>query len=348
MKRITLSLIKAIKLCCMIFLALLATALSSCNKEALPLEEEAIRDSDGIQRLATNTMDSDGIQTPATNTIVFEGRMIEIKEGRLIFQSLEDIAFVESRLLQSGELGEWFDQQEYYQSANEAYLALSEEAVIDRNGDISEFSAYAFVKNDGGNLFLGAVIDDPAIRHLANERGILQVGDEVYQIFREMAVVANVETFFSLTIEELLNSPDKIRKIKIKRRLVSEEHDVRVNIDVCQGDYENKRRVKGELEERSSLFSQNVNCIARTKHFKKGAFGIYYGEKADQLSQFGCLSVNGNNGICFEVDKTLSNRQEIDRTFFSGDNAFISGGNTVRHYAREGTIDGECFTQAPE
>ncbi|MBX2926486.1 MAG: hypothetical protein KF852_01515 [Saprospiraceae bacterium] len=216
---------------------------------------------------------------------------------------------------------------------------------------MTPFADFAYMNEDGLVL---PVVDDPAWKHLANSKGMFQVGDVTYKITREEAVGASGYSLSSNTTDIL--SLATVR-IPIKRNAAAPDVvEFRALVDECSDWYRpndnQRRRVRGQLRTQSPLFSSIVNCILETKHFKFVGLGWFL-NAATELRQTGCVSVNNNAGVCFPANQTLFGQHSIEIVFFSGNNAFISsiGSTAGIHFAETGSGNNNnktCVTFHPQ
>lgn len=81
----------------------------------------------------------------SADVLSYQGHEISITDGRLVFPSLEVALFFDHELKENPEVARpWFNQISNYTSANSAYHNLTEEDVIKANGNLEDFSAFAF------------------------------------------------------------------------------------------------------------------------------------------------------------------------------------------------------------
>ena len=189
------------------------------------------------------------------------------------------------------------------------------------------------------------VVDDPVWSRIANAEGMFQVGEIVYKVFKDEAVGVEKGLYDLRGVHAFTESADAVR-IPIRRRMLQAgELDFRGTVTDCETEYRNgdnkKRQLKGRIREQNVLFSDNVNCIADTRVFR----GIFR-QRASRLEQNGCLSVNGDLGTCYTVQRGRDRTSKIQRTFFTGPSAYVTleQGSTVLHRAiDDDPVD--CFTQ---
>lgn len=258
----------------------------------------------------------------ATQSFKYGDRTVLLKEGMLVFSSEADAAYFEQEAVANKQaILQWLAALPEFTSSEEAYHGLDENDYEAAGRSMAPFSDFAYMDEDGLVL---PVVDDPAWKHLANSNGMFQVGDVTYKITREAAVGARSYAL-SANAADILSQATV--RIPIKRNAAPPDVvEFRELVDECKAEYrpegENRRRVRGQLRTQSSLFSSNVNCILETKHFKSTVGWWLF--KATELRQTGCISVNGNSGLCFPANQTLNNEHSIEIVFFSGNNAFIT------------------------
>lgn len=282
----------------------------------------------------------------ASEKISFQGRVAHVKNGRLIFPSVEAAVFFQNALKkESPELQASLASLKGFTSSWEAFERFTDECTeAGKLLDLTAHQAYAhLIRDKKGEVYLEPVVDDPALRYLTNADGVFQIDERVYKVAFEAASVLDAQQYDTHGFSAAM----AVEQIPIIRHKVRSYE--KVNIDACDGRYDNnKRKVNGELEERSDLFSSNVNCIVRTKHHVRVGF-VWFRQNVDFLAQSGGISVNYNPNY-WVVDASNSNpTSEISKTFFSGPNAFIYQGS-ARHWAYNNNNPqnvGECYTYAP-
>lgn len=283
----------------------------------------------------------------STQSFKYEDRTVLLKEGMLVFSSEADAAYFEQEAVANKQaILQWLAALPEFTSSEEAYHGLDENDYEAAGRSMAPFSDFAYMDEDGLVL---PVVDDPAWKHLANSKGMFQVGDVTYKITREAAVGARSYAL-SANASDILSQATV--RIPIKRNAARPDAvEFRELIDECKDWYrpndDQRRRVRGQLRTQSSLFSSIVNCILETKHFKFVGVGWFL-NAADELRQTGCISVNGNGGTCFSADQTISGHS-IEIVFFSGQNAFITfiEATAGEHFAKTGLGSNNnktCFT----
>ncbi|MEZ5043342.1 MAG: hypothetical protein R2828_25825 [Saprospiraceae bacterium] len=272
----------------------------------------------------------------------FNGTSFSILDGRILINSQEEARILEEAvLLNQEEASQLFNNIPEYISAEQAYLSING-TKLKSEKDFEAFSSIAFFEKLAGDEYLEPVIDNLALRFIANHQRIFQIADRIYEITRDYGISIPADVYFHLSNEEKLNHPEAII-IPIFRKTISRTL-MKDNVGRCRGNYENDRRVTGELEETHPFLNSSVtNLLVRTKHFKKGFLGRYYGERADELRHNGDLVVNHNNStFTFSVNQVRTNEQNFGTLFF-----FNTGNPTIEagfadNFAREGGISGNC------
>jgi len=188
------------------------------------------------------------------------------------------------------------------------------------------------------------VVDDPVWSRIANAEGMFQVGEIVYKVFKDEAVGVEKGLYDLRGVHAFTESADAVR-IPIRRKMLEAgELDFRGTIVDCETKYKRGRKnrtLKGRIREQNALFGPNVKCVADTRVFQ----GIFRKE-VSRLEQQGCLSVNGDLGSCYTVQRGTNNTSKIQRTFYEGADAYVTPdqGSTVLHRAIDGG-NRDCFTQ---
>lgn len=280
----------------------------------------------------------------ATQSFKYGDRTVLLKEGMLFFSSEADAAYFEQEAVANKEaVLQWLAALPEFTSSEEAYHGLDENDFEAAGRSMAPFSDFAYMDED--SLVL-PVIDDPAWKHLANSKGMFQVGDVTYKITREAAVGARSYSLSSGTADILSQATVRI---PIKRNAASPDAvEFRGLVTECKDWYrpdDLRRRVRGQLRTQASLFSPMVNCILETKHFRFFGLGWFL-FNATELRQTGCVQVLNTNFDCISANETQMPGNSIEIVFFSGENAEIAPSfNTAgTHFARTGTGDNNSKT----
>lgn len=251
----------------------------------------------------------------SSQKIDFKGVALKVVDGRIMINSIEDAAKLEDLISEDFIAAEdFFNQIDRFTSAGKAYSKITPEWFTTREGNITELKRVARKEIfQDGEEYVVPVIDDPAWSLVANEEAIFQVGEHIQYITVDTRYSIPMNFWETHSLSDILHKRE-VEKFPIHRKLV--EVTMRANVDTCEEDYRdgnnNRKRVRGELEQRSSLFNNSIRCIVRTKHFTRVLFG-WVGDNADFLEHNGCVELNINcNSVCYTVDKGLSNRQNID------------------------------------
>lgn len=209
---------------------LLCFWVTSCSKE-----ENLVKDSDR--------------GSSCNFTLDYKGITVLVKDGRLVFNSVEEASFMELEAVKSPEeFLQWIKSIPGFMSSEDAYLSINEDTYLSTGHNLQVFEGCAYLDDE----VLMPVVDDPAWRHLANANGIFQVGYTVYKISRDKVFSIHESSY----AKGGFNHSEDMAYIPIKRNILSQwegEVEFRVTVVDCETEYTNgegkPRQLKGRIRE---------------------------------------------------------------------------------------------------
>ena len=232
-------------------------------------------------------------------------------QGWLVFTDQEQFISTMQSLYQDRERLESYDQQHGYTAYFNAWRAIGEEEYetlvpnVLAEEPLGDFSHLIFFTRNANREWEEQMqIDQPVIQFLANDKGLLQVGDSLKKFTYNWVVSVPVSdailvnklqatTDFSESFWQPYRSP--ITRSKIQETVLS----TRAGINEASAQYKpnnlNLRRVWGRTTMVEASEGVNLVVTSETKHQRRIA-GIWVGDEAPTLIHQSSGSVNWGNG----------------------------------------------------
>lgn len=258
---------------------------------------------------------------------------VSMENGMLKFETREDLDETLKYMVQENQEG-IFDFEDHFQgflSNKTAFDALTEEDLIKKNGDMSEFESIAHFLEVDGEKYLEPVIDSRLMQQIANQVGVFMVGDVVYKITYSNYLEINSDDY----LESM--SQKELEGIAITNHPIIRDNS-KSTVAYCSKVYAYKRgkqyRKMISRWEIDPVYYSPISSVTtayiRTSNYKRGAFGAWYKDFAYKLEHSGSASLVGINQSGNEVTGTLpfsltgTNVKEISTSV-----AFNLGYNTL-------------------
>ncbi|WP_282778157.1 hypothetical protein [Phaeodactylibacter xiamenensis] len=332
---------------------LLTLVVAGCDKEeyALPVEANG-KSLEESTKGSTLYLNHD--VTAFDEKLIIYGRDVYLKDGRLIFKSIADADHIRSSIINDGTKQSILEELKGFTSSKSAFMTatkeLSEAAVFT---GIDAYSNIGVLIDDSGEVSYEKVVDDPGLQYMANQEALFQIAGDIYKIYRDFALVVPEDTFFTQSESQLLNN-ETFQRIPIFRP----GSNARADIHTCSSEWREdgsrrkRRRVKGELEHRTNIFTGNLTGNVRTKGQRR-RFGIWWQYRMDIIRHEGSISVLelGGASTVVNIFKEEENDDEIVTEVFQCEDCIgFCGSFSIEHYAYRGdpaTESGTCYTQPP-
>lgn len=275
-----------------------------------------------------------------------------LKDGLIHIPDGESMLTIDKEYKYASDLRAAVDRQVSFISSGEKFEDLSEEDFPATGSGLvpDEFKSVAHLNLIQGEQYLEPISDEPALLELANSNGQFAVGDELITVRSRkliMIPLADIKEYGMMPEQHPMARVHYPTTNRIKIQTTAPKR----NIGLCVKEFGNsgkgRRRLRGEIEENTGLrgiFSNEptLNVRARTKFFRKGSFGIWYGEKADMLRHEGSLAFQFSN-IGEYIDESDTDTQEFNTLFDkTGPVERFFGG--INHTAFEGSSVEDCLS----
>lgn len=296
--------------------------------------------------LSSCGIEDENLTTPASidsNSLLVGGVEIEFKEGIAYLPTVESAFALEDAIdgVNKESIIAQLGNVTGFTSAEEKYQQLSEEMFTSSDVIPAGYDKVAFFNTIGGDVYVDQIINIPFFMHLANENGQVVIGDVVVSLYKDLGVTIPVSEFVQFGSSPLESPLAKRFKINAEVEVAVTTPD-KGNLAVNTSDYGTRRRIRGEIEQNigflGEVFGSQINGLTirvRSKHYRKGAFGIFYGEKADQLRHVGGVLENTSNAL-FPFDVTRSNTQSFNTLVIEDSFGVQLGTGGSIHFANDG------------
>ena len=245
------------------------------------------------------------------------------------------------------------NQQTDFLSSREKFETLSEDDFTANGSDAipAAFKGVAHLKVIDDERYLDPINEEPILLELANDKGQLAVGDQLLTVRHEKFVLIPL-----VDAKEFGSNPEDHREAvtyyQTTKTKQPQSLTLKGNIGACEPALEfgpsrkGRRRLRGEIEENSGvrgLVSDDpvLKVRARNKFYRRGSFGIWYGERADNMRHAGTLSFGSSGTFGEAIDEDCNNCQSFNTLFETeGPVERFFGG--ITHFVREGSSLEDC------
>lgn len=244
----------------------------------------------------------------------FEHYFFKVKDGRLVFKDSKTMhQFAIGIINNDARMTEELVQAKGFVSLEKSYSAIDFDYYSERPVDevLNKYPNVVTLVREGKDVYVMRNVTEEIEAQLVNELGILQVGDSIVKVTREVTYI------FPERFIDKINNVEQIpgcRKILTNTKLQEAvfESNLRGVQENCEDYYNsNKQKLKGRSGSRESYFTGEINLFCESTHYKRGAFGIWFGQDTDNLS---C----GASGSVTFIEGTTSITQPfviVTRTF---------------------------------
>ncbi|TXF83352.1 hypothetical protein FUA23_21625 [Neolewinella aurantiaca] len=213
----------------------------------------------------------------------FEGTDFVVADGRLKLNSEKEVRQLISKMSENPSAAyKVFTTLDGFKSSRALYLELMEDESLTQE-DVAKYSHVLYLRQDDTDTYVDHTVDDQGVELLANARGLMQVGDFIYDYsVREKPVKVKVADYDFNNADFVAANHASAVVLDIHRTPVG----AKINVVTCDNTWDRKNRSKvvGQLEDSHVFASGGIlwNFNIRTRFYRK-RFGIYWGKQADEL-----------------------------------------------------------------
>lgn len=300
--------------------------------------------------LSSCGIEDENLTTPASidsNSLLIGGVEIEFKEGIAYLPTVESAFTLEDAIdgVNKESIIAQLGNITGFTSAEEKYQQLSEEMFTSPDVIPAGYDKVAFFNTIDGDVYVDQIINIPFFMHLANENGQVVIGDVVVSLYKDLGVTIPVSEFAQFGTSPLESPLAKRFKINAEVEVAVTTPD-KGNLAVNTSDYGNRRRIRGEIEQNigflGEIFGSRIDGLTirvRSKHYRRGAFGIFFGKKADFLRHVGgVLEATSNNLVSFDEDD--EDKQSLNTLVIANSFGVQRGTGGSIHFADDGGASG--------
>lgn len=299
----------------------IASLLFACSKDTIPGPEETVAEA-----------------------INLELKIPDIEEGRLVFENEDDYEIFVTELLEARDQAAFMDthlpgfeymRKGFDQIDFDKYAELPVEEVL------NDYPNLVTLYEENGEQY---VEENSRVFHpwLANPNGIYQVGDQVLKTTIDGNYLFDKAQLASITDFNEVASLPSVEFKPFQKPRKTQELEVRSSTE-CINHYERKNnhwkgKIKGLIEEADiKVFSngilESVSVSASTTHYRRGAFGIWFRGKTNNLgvdlTGFVAVLGGGTATVILNIDESVvvnnESRVSVSKKFCLGGTCF----NTV-------------------
>jgi len=227
----------------------------------------------------------------ASNEVLdFKGITLKYVDGRIILVSLKDAEMLVEDLNQgkNSQVILWLNQLPKYTSAFQAFDNITEKTLEATKGNVSAFKSFLYLnREENGDISFEPLIDHPILQFLINDKGILQIGDDIYKFERDQAIKVPLSLLQNGFDDNKLKSFSEYEVVPIVREFDQTIQTRGADYPNCTTTYSvpgGSRRIKGNMGTYS--FGGSTYFTVSTQHQRRGTFG-WVNSDADLLEHEG-------------------------------------------------------------
>jgi len=213
----------------------------------------------------------------------FKGAEFVVADGRLQFNSEKEVRQLVSEMSDDPSAAfQTFTTLDGFKPSRAYYLELMEDETL-TEADVAKYSHVLYLRQDETDTYVDHTVDDQGLELLANSRGLMQVGDFIYDYsVREKPVKVKVADYDFNDVDFVAANLASAVELEVNRTPIG----AKINVVTCDHTWDRKNRSKvvGQLEDSHVFASGGIlwNFNIRTRFYRK-RFGIYWGKQADEL-----------------------------------------------------------------
>ena len=265
------------------------------------------------------------ISDPSENTTVSPHFIV--KDGRLVFKDSKTMhQFAIGIINNDARMTEELIQAKGFTSLEKSYSAIDFDYYSERPVDevLDKYSNVVTLVREGKEAYVMRNVTEEIEAQLVNELGILQVGDSIVKVTREVTFIFHERYIDKINNVEQIPGCRKILSNTTTQEAVFESN-LRGVQENCEDYYNsNKQKLKGRAGSRESFVSGAINLFCESTHYKRGALGIWFGQDTNNLS------CGASGSVTFiEGNTSITRSFTIATRTFSGRSNLLSETGTI-------------------
>ncbi len=214
-----------------------------------------------------------------------EHHFFKVKDGRLVFKDIKAMQQFAIKVINNDALpAHALDQAPNFVSLKEIYNGIDFDYYRERPVDeiLNKYPDVVTLVREGKEAYVMRNVTEDIEAQLINEQGIVQVADSIIKVTRDVIYIFPDRYLGQIANVEHIPGCRKIVSKTVQQSFESSLRGIQEN---CEDYYnDNKQKLKGRAGSREGLFTGNIDFFTESTHYKRGAFGIWFGQDTDDLS----------------------------------------------------------------